>query len=54
MLVVLLAGPTTFIFDVFVTSIGDYLSSLVELSFRIFAYDDDAARAGPTAGRSPT
>ena len=40
MLFVLFAGPTTFIFDVFVTSIGDYLSSILELSFRIFAYDD--------------
>lgn len=40
MLVVLFFGPTTFIFDVFITSIGDYLSSLIEYSFRIFAYDD--------------
>lgn len=40
LLVVLFAGPTTFIFDVFITSIGDYLRNLIDLSFRIFAYDD--------------
>jgi glycine betaine transporter len=40
MLTVIFVGPTTFIFDAFVTSIGDYLSRLVELSFRIFAFDD--------------
>ena len=41
MLFVIVVGPTTFIFDVFVTSIGDYLSRLVELSFRIFTFDDE-------------
>lgn len=40
MLVVLFAGPTTFILDAFVNSFGDYLSQLVFLSFRIFSYDD--------------
>lgn len=40
MLVVLFAGPTTFILDAFVNSIGDYLSQFVLLSFRIFSYDD--------------
>jgi glycine betaine transporter len=41
MLFVIIVGPTTFIFGVFVTSIGDYLSQLVELSFRIFTFDDE-------------
>lgn len=41
MLFVIVAGPTTFIFDVFITSIGDYLSQLVGLSFRIFTFDDE-------------
>ncbi len=40
MLVVLFAGPTTFIFNSFVNSFGDYLSQFVFLSFRIFSYDD--------------
>ncbi|MEM7224956.1 MAG: BCCT family transporter [Pseudomonadota bacterium] len=40
MMVVLFAGPTTFILDSFVNSFGDYLSQLVFLSFRIFSYDD--------------
>ena len=40
MLVVLFAGPTTFIFGAFVNSFGDYLSQFVLLSFRIFSYDD--------------
>ena len=40
MLVVLFAGPTTFILDAFVNSFGDYLSQFVFLSFRIFSYDD--------------
>lgn len=41
MLFVIVVGPTTFIFDVFITSIGDYLSSLVQLSFRIFSFDGE-------------
>ena len=40
MLVVLFAGPTTFILDAFVNSFGDYLSQFVFMSFRIFSYDD--------------
>ena len=40
MLIVLFAGPTTFILDAFVNSFGDYLSQFVFLSFRIFSYDD--------------
>ncbi|MDJ0945437.1 MAG: BCCT family transporter [Kiloniellales bacterium] len=40
MLVVLFAGPTTFIFNAFVNSFGDYLSQFVYMSFRIFSYDD--------------
>ncbi len=40
MLVVLFAGPTTFILDAFVNSFGDYLSQFVYMSFRIFSYDD--------------
>ena len=40
MLVVLFAGPTNFILDTFVNSIGDYLSQFVFLSFRIFSYDE--------------
>jgi glycine betaine transporter len=41
MLTVIFVGPTTFILDAFVTSMGDYLSRLVELSFRIFTFDDE-------------
>ena len=40
MLLVLFAGPTTFILDSFVNSFGDYMSELLFLSFRIFSYDD--------------
>ena len=40
MLVVLFAGPTTFILNAFVNSFGDYLSQFVYMSFRIFSYDD--------------
>ena len=40
MLIVLFAGPTTFILGAFVNSFGDYLSELIFLSFRIFSYDD--------------
>ncbi|MEO3435332.1 BCCT family transporter [Inquilinus sp. CAU 1745] len=41
MLFVIIVGPTTFILDVFITSIGDYLSSIVQLSFRIFSFDGE-------------
>ena len=40
MLVVLFAGPTTFILNAFVNSFGDYLSQFVFLSFRIFSYEE--------------
>jgi glycine betaine transporter len=41
MLFVLFAGPTSFLFGVFVSSIGDYLGRLVDYSFRLFTYKED-------------
>lgn len=39
---VLIFGPTTFILESFVTSIGDYFSRLIDMSFRMFPYRDNA------------
>jgi glycine betaine transporter len=38
LLFVLFVGPTTFILSTFATSLGDYLSNLVTLSFRLHPY----------------
>ena len=39
MLMVLFVGPTEFILEVFVNTMGDYITRLVPLSFRLFAYE---------------
>ncbi|MDR0224847.1 MAG: BCCT family transporter [Burkholderiaceae bacterium] len=36
---VIVAGPTVFLFEAFSENIGNYLSGLVQLSFRTFAYE---------------
>ena len=46
MLFVLLAGPTVFIMDSFVTAIGDYLDSFLTLSFNLRPFSDDAGWTG--------
>ena len=38
LLFILFMGPTRFLFEVFVTSLGDYISDLVDISFRLFPY----------------
>lgn len=40
MLFVLAAGPTAFLLDSFVTSLGDYTAGLVGISLRLFPYRD--------------
>lgn len=40
MLFLLIAGPTAFLLDGFVTAIGDYSSSLISISLRTFPYRD--------------
>jgi len=40
MLFLLLVGPTAFLLDSFVTALGDYASSLVGISLRLFPYRD--------------
>lgn len=37
---VLIFGPTAFIMETFVTSIGSYISQFVEMSFRLFPFED--------------
>jgi glycine betaine transporter len=46
MLFVLLAGPTVFILDSFVTAIGDYLDSFMTLSFNLRPFSDDTDWTG--------
>ncbi|MCB1883425.1 MAG: BCCT family transporter [Geminicoccaceae bacterium] len=41
MLIVLFVGPTTFLFGVFVNSLGDYFGRLVDYSFRLFTYKEE-------------
>lgn len=41
LLVVLFGGPTTYLFQVFLNSLGDYLYQILPLSFRIFSFDSD-------------
>jgi glycine betaine transporter len=40
LLVVLFGGPTAYLLQVFVTSIGDYLYQLVPMSFKTYSYQD--------------
>lgn len=40
MVLVVLLGPTVFLLAGFTENMGDYLKSLIELSFRTFAYDE--------------
>ena len=40
LLFVLFAGPTAHLLRTFVTVIGDYLSGLVAISFRLYPYED--------------
>ena len=40
MLMVIFAGPTQFIFETFINTIGEYFSRIVEVSFRLFPYED--------------
>ena len=42
MIFVLIFGPTAFILESFVTTIGDYFSRLIDMSFRMFPYRDNA------------
>ena len=38
LLIVLFGGPTAYLFQVFVNSIGDYLFQLIPISFKLFSY----------------
>ncbi len=40
MLIVLFAGPTRFLLETFVDSIGTYFSGLITMSYRLFPYED--------------
>ncbi len=40
MLLVLFAGPTRFLFEVFIDSVGTYFSGLITMSFRLFPFED--------------
>ncbi len=39
MLFVLLVGPTTFLFQAFVQNVGTYLDTIIERTFRLYAYE---------------
>jgi glycine betaine transporter len=39
MLIVIFFGPTVFIFQTFINTIGDYFSQLLDISFRMFPYE---------------
>ncbi len=39
LMIILFAGPTRFILEVFITSIGDYVSQLINLSFKLYPYE---------------
>ncbi len=43
LLVVLFAGPTAYLFQVFVNSIGDYLIQFVPISFKIYSFQPPAS-----------
>ncbi len=40
LMLIIFAGPTRFIMEVFVTSIGDYFSQLISMSFKLYPYKD--------------
>jgi len=40
LLIILFVGPTRFILEIFVTSIGDYFSQLINMSFKLYPYKD--------------
>ncbi|MDM8559821.1 BCCT family transporter [Candidatus Parabeggiatoa sp. HSG14] len=40
LLIIMFAGPTLFIMEIFITSIGDYFSSLINISFKLYPYKD--------------
>src|SRR3546814_1720061 len=39
MIMVMFAGPTAFIFESFLNTIGEYFTRIVALSFRLFPYE---------------
>ena len=43
LLVVLFGGPTAYLFQVFVNSIGDYLFQFIPISFKIYSYQPPAS-----------
>ena len=51
MLIVIFGGPTAYIFQSFVASIGDYAIAFIPMSFKTYAYGpSSAAGTGFTAG----
>ena len=40
LMLIIVAGPTRFIMEVFITSIGDYFSQLINMSFKLYPYKD--------------
>ena len=40
LLVVLFFGPTTFLLQIFVNTVGDYFSQILTISFKLFPYED--------------
>jgi glycine betaine transporter len=40
LLIIIFAGPTRFILEIFITSIGDYFSNLISMSFKLYPYKD--------------
>ncbi|MCK5877666.1 MAG: BCCT family transporter [Candidatus Marithrix sp.] len=40
LMLIILAGPTRFIMEIFITSIGDYFSQLPSMSFKLYPYKD--------------
>ncbi len=54
LLFVFVLGPTVFILDTFVHSLGGCLANLLPMSFRTASYaDPDFVSAGPTSGAVP-
>jgi len=40
LLLIIFAGPTRFIMEIFITALGDYFSQLVSMSFKLYPYKD--------------
>ncbi len=40
LLFIIFAGPTRFILEIFITSIGDYFSQLINMSFKLYPYKE--------------